>query len=165
MISPDSIKKILLFQELTDEEIATMLSMATPRVFPSQAVIIREGEPGDSMFIMCEGEVEITKRLTLVMSEDTPQERVMIRLKAEDGVSFGEMALLENETRSATVTALTECRLLELKGHDLLKLVNQDHSLGVKILLQLARILSNHLRKANLDVVKLTTALAVALGG
>jgi CRP-like cAMP-binding protein len=165
MITSDSLKKIFLFQDLADEEITRVLSLATPRAFPAQAIIIQEGEPGDSMFIMSEGEVEITKRLTIVMSEDTPQERLMIRLKAEDGVSFGEMALLENETRSATVTALTDCRLLELKGEDLLALIFQDHHLGVKILLRLAQLLSRHLRKANLDVVKLTTALAVALGG
>jgi len=42
-----------------------------------------------------------------VLDEDTPKERVMIRLKAESGVYFGEMALLESETRSATVTAST----------------------------------------------------------
>jgi len=164
-MSTEFFQKIFLFQDLSPPDIAKVLALTTPRHFPAQTVIIREGEPGDSMYIMREGEVEITKRLTMVLAEDTPKERVMIRLKAEDGVSFGEMALLENEVRSATVTALTDCHLLELTRQDFLDLVHQDQSLGVRLLLRLAQLLSRHLRKANLDIVKLTTALAVSLGG
>ena len=114
---------------------------------------------------MQEGEVEITKQLTLTLDEDTPKERVMIRLKAENGVYFGEMALLENETRSATVTALSDCSVLELHQQDFLELIEQNPAMGVKLLLRLAQVLSQHLRKTNQDVVKLTTALAVSLGG
>jgi CRP/FNR family cyclic AMP-dependent transcriptional regulator len=89
----------------------------------------------------------------------------MIRLKAENGVYFGEMALLESEIRSATVTALTDCSLLELHQKDFLELIAQNPAMGVKLLLRLSQILSRHLRKTNQDVVKLTTALAISLGG
>jgi CRP/FNR family transcriptional regulator, cyclic AMP receptor protein len=158
-------RKIFLFQDLEDQEIEQVLARTRPREFPAGRVIINEGEPGESMFIMIEGEVEITKQLTLVLDEDTPKERVMIRLKAEDGVYFGEMSLLESEARSATVTASTDCRLLELTQQDFLELTRQDAAMGVKLLLRLAQLLSRHLRKTNQDVVKLTTALAISLGG
>ncbi len=158
-------RKIYLFQDLEEEEIHQVLNRTSLREFPAGAVIIQEGEPGDSLFIMQAGEVEITKQLTLVLDEDTPKERVMIRLNAENGVYFGEMALLENETRSATVTALTDCSLLELRQKDFLELIEQNPVMGVKLLLRLAQVLSRHLRKTNQDVVKLTTALAVSLGG
>jgi CRP/FNR family cyclic AMP-dependent transcriptional regulator len=158
-------RKIYLFQDLEEDEVQQVLNRTSLRKFPAGAVIVNEGEPGDSLFIMRTGEVEITKQLTLVLDEDTPKERVMIRLKAENGVYFGEMALLENETRSATVTALTDCSLLELHRKDFLDLVGQHPHMGVKMLLRLAEILSRHLRKTNQDVVKLTTALAVSLGG
>jgi CRP/FNR family cyclic AMP-dependent transcriptional regulator len=158
-------RKIYLFQDLEEDEVQQVLNRTSLRKFPAGAVIVNEGEPGDSLFIMQAGEVEITKQLTLVLDEDTPKERVMIRLKAENGVYFGEMALLENETRSATVTALTDCSLLELHRKDFLDLVGQHPPMGVKMLLRLAEILSRHLRKTNQDVVKLTTALAVSLGG
>ena len=157
--------KINLFQDLNQEELEHVLSHTQTRQFPADSIIIEEGETGDSMFIMLSGEVEITKRLTLVLDEDTPKERVMIRLKAENGVYFGEMALLENETRSATVTALTDCSLLELHQKDFLDLIWHNPVMGVKLLLRLAEVLSRHLRKTNQDVVKLTTALAVSLGG
>jgi CRP/FNR family transcriptional regulator, cyclic AMP receptor protein len=158
-------RKIYLFQDLEEGEIHRVLSRTILRNFPSGDVIIREGERGDSLFIMQSGEVEITKQLTLVLDEDTPKERVFIRLNAENGVYFGEMALLENETRSATVTALTDCTLLELHQKEFLDLIERNPAMGIKLLLRLAQVLSRHLRKTNQDVVKLTTALAVSLGG
>jgi CRP-like cAMP-binding protein len=165
MVDASFYRKIFLFQDLEEEELHQVLGRTASREFPAGTIILQEGEPGDSMFIMCHGEVEITKKLTLTLEEDTPKERVMIRLKAEDGVSFGEMALLEEEARSATVTAQTDCLLLELNREEFLGLVHQNPAMGLKLLLRLAQLLSRHLRKTNADVVKLTTALAVALGG
>jgi CRP/FNR family transcriptional regulator, cyclic AMP receptor protein len=164
-MNPAILRKIYLFQDLEEEELHQVLGRTSHRNFPGEAVIIQEGDHGDSLFIMTSGEVEITKQLTLVLDEDTPKERVMIRLNAEDGVYFGEMALLENETRSATVTALTDCSLLELHQRDFLDLIGQNPPMGLKLLLRLAQLLSRYLRKTNQDVVKLTTALAISLGG
>jgi CRP/FNR family cyclic AMP-dependent transcriptional regulator len=165
MLDAAFFRKIFLFQDLEENEIHQVLSHTAPRNFSSGDIIIQEGDPGNSLFIMQSGEVEITKQLTLVLDEDTPKERVFIRLNAENGVYFGEMALLENETRSATVTALTDCSLLELHQKDFLDLIERNPAMGVKLLLRLAQVLSRHLRKTNQDVVKLTTALAVSLGG
>jgi CRP/FNR family cyclic AMP-dependent transcriptional regulator len=159
------LRKIFLFQDLTEDEMEQVLSRTQTRNFCCDSVIIEEGETGDSMFIMLSGEVEITKRLTLELDEDTPKERVMIRLRAEDGVYFGEMSLLENEARSATVTARSDCVLLELRQKDFLDLMQHQPAMGVKLLLRLAQVLSGHLRKTNQDLVKLTTALAISLGG
>jgi CRP/FNR family cyclic AMP-dependent transcriptional regulator len=162
---PEFLRKIFLFHDLSEDEMGHVLSCTQTRNFLADSVIIEEGKTGDSMFIMLSGEVEITKRLTLELDEDTPKERVMSRLKAEDGVYFGEMTLLESETRSATVTALTSCVLLELHQKEFLALIHRRPIMGVKLLLRLAQVLSGHLRKTNQDVVKLTTALAISLGG
>lgn len=158
-------RRIFLFQDLDDLEIEQVLERTHRRLVSAGDVIIQEGEPGDSMYIMVSGEVEITKQLTLVLDEDTPKERVMIRLKAEDGVYFGEMSLLEDAPRSATVTASADCCLLELFQADFLEVIQHKPTMGSKLLLRLAQLLSRHLRKTNQDVVKLTTALAISLGG
>jgi CRP-like cAMP-binding protein len=165
MVDLSLYRKIFLFQDLEEEELKQVLDRTSSREYPAGSVILEEGQPGDSMFIMCQGEVEITKALTLILEEDTPKEKVMVRLRAEDGVCFGEMALLENEARSATVTASTPCTLLELHQQEFLALVRENPGMGLKILLRLAQVLSRYLRKSNQDVIKLTTALAVALGG
>ena len=156
--------KIFLLQDMNAEEINEVLRIAKPQTFPAGEVIIREGEAGTTMFIMGKGEVEITKRLGIVLDEEVPRERIIIRLRADEGVCFGEMALLENEPRSATVTAATECHLWEIGQEEFMALIQQNRDLGCKILLRLAQLLSRHLRKTNQDMVKLTTAMAIALG-
>ncbi len=157
--------KIFLFQDLDNQALEEILALAVPREYEAGEVIVREGEPGDTLFIMESGEVEITKALTLVLDEEVPKERLMVRLTAEDGGCFGEMALLENEVRSATVSAVTPCRLLELHRDDFLDYVRAHPQEGCQLLLRLAQRLSSYLRKSSQDVVKLTTALAIALGG
>lgn len=171
MVDKAFFRKIFLFRDLSEDEMEEVLSWTQTRKFPAEAVIIEEGEMGDSMFIMLSGEVAITKRLIAGLDEDLPKERVMERLKAEDGVYFeemtlfGEMTLLENEVRSATVTARSECVLLELHQKDFMDLIQRRPDLGVKLLLCLTKGLSARLRKTSKDVIKLTTALAISLGG
>jgi CRP/FNR family cyclic AMP-dependent transcriptional regulator len=164
MVDQQFFQKIFLLQDMDAGELQEILKIARPQTYTAGTMIIQEGEAGTSMFIMREGEVDITKRLGLVLDEEVPRERIIIRLKADEGVCFGEMALLENEPRSATVTAATECRLLEIGREDFLGLIQQNRDLGCKLLLRLAQLLSRHLRKTNQDMVKLTTAMAIALG-
>ena len=66
--------------------------------FPAGSVIIREGEEGNKMFVVMEGEVEITIKGRLIA-------------KAKRGEIVGEMALINPDLRSATVTALTDTRM------------------------------------------------------
>jgi CRP/FNR family cyclic AMP-dependent transcriptional regulator len=171
MVDNALLRKIFLFRDLSEDEMEDLLSRTQSRDFSAGDVIIKEGELGESMFIMLSGEVAITKRLILGLQKDTPKERVMDRLKAEDGIYFeemtlfGEMTLLENEVRSATVTALSDCVLLELYQQDFLDLIQKRPALGVKLLLRLAQGLSARLRKTSKDVVKLTSALAISLAG
>jgi CRP-like cAMP-binding protein len=87
----------------------------------------------------------------------------MNRLNSGDGVTLGEMALIENDVRSANVTASTDCRMLELSKEKAFLLFNQNPDMGVKILFRLSQLLSKRLRKSDADIVKLTTALVVAL--
>lgn len=157
------IRKNHILKDLTDEELHLILMATTPRRFQTEAVIMREGEAGDVMYILCEGQVAITKRLILELSEDTPKEKVMVRFRAEEGVILGEMALIESDVRSATVTALTPCLMLELTKDKFYQLLEKYPKIGVKILLRLAQSLSQRLRKNSNELVKVTTALAIAL--
>jgi CRP/FNR family transcriptional regulator, cyclic AMP receptor protein len=159
----DTLKKIFILQDLEERELAIVQEGSVPRVFPAGSVILSEGDPGEEMYFLLSGEVEVTKRLLLPIDRATLPERIMNRQNAGDGVTLGEMALIENEVRSANVTASSECRLLELSKEKAFFLFNQNPAMGVKILFRLSQLLSGRLRKSDADIVKLTTALVVAL--
>jgi CRP/FNR family transcriptional regulator, cyclic AMP receptor protein len=157
------IRKNHLLKDLSEKELHLILAATTPREFQEAEIILHEGDAGDVMYIMCDGSVEITKRLILELSEDAPRDKVMIRFRAEEGVVLGEMALIESDVRSATVTTLSPCLMLELTKEKFYLLLEQHPEIGVKILLRLAQSLSQRLRKSSDDLVKVTTALAIAL--
>lgn len=157
------LKNMFILQDLQEEELRQVLAASSFREFSKGTVVMAEGEPGDTMVFLLEGEVEVTKRLLLPVDQNALLERIMNRLKSGDGVSLGEMALIENDVRSANVTASTDCRMLELRQENAFRLFNQNPAMGVKILFRLSQLLSKRLRKSDEDIVKLTTALVVAL--
>ncbi len=79
-------KKIFLFQDLEGDEVDQVAGSTSSYEFPAGSIILREGEEGDSMFIMCQGEVEITKRLTLELDEDPLELRGRSAPNVREGV-------------------------------------------------------------------------------
>ena len=101
-----------LFSDLNAAEIADILKLLRAQIFEPGDVIIRRGEPGHSIYFIAAGEVEI----------ELPKKR----LRLEAGHFFGEMAVLKNTKRSATVTAATRTNLLILEAHELHALMERD---------------------------------------
>ena len=131
-------------------------------------MITREGDSGDSMFILLQGEVEISKSLFLspLASEESLQEKALITLSEKQHAFFGEMALfLENPERSASIRALHSCKLVVLQKDALLTILNNDHTIGSIIYHNIATVLTQRLIKSNKDILKLTTAFSLALEG
>jgi CRP/FNR family cyclic AMP-dependent transcriptional regulator len=128
-------------------------------------VILKEGEAGETMYIMEEGMVEISK--TLVMQrgreEATGRDKILTKLSAEDHAIFGEVALFEQSKRTATVVALTDCRMLEISKSGFLRLAEENPRIGYKITRNIVQLLCSRLRKTDEDTIKLTTALSIAL--
>lgn len=128
-------------------------------------MILKEGEVGDTMYIIAEGTVEVSKTLVMKMAREDFQDRdkILTKLSAEDHAIFGEVALFEQNKRTATVVALTDCWLWEISKSDFLRLAEQNPRIGYKITRNIAQLLCSRLRKANEDTIKLTTALSMAL--
>ena len=76
---------------------------------------------------------------------------------------FGDMAMFENEVRSATLTASADCLLFEIKREDFERLTGRDCALGYKLVRKIAEVLCQRVRQGNQDILKLTTALSIAL--
>jgi CRP/FNR family cyclic AMP-dependent transcriptional regulator len=161
----EKLTKAPLFKGLTEEEMGRVLSVAREIKWGEGDTVITEGELGETMYIIYSGSVRVSKRLTLPQFSDErgQSEKTLIKLDAVEPIVVGEVAMLTKAERSATITALKECLALEIYGPDLAKLCEGDTKIGFKIMGNLAQVLSERLRQANRDVVRLATALSVAL--
>ena len=159
------LKTIPILGDLDDTEVVEVLKIAHRVQFPRGKVILKEGEAGETLYIIEEGTVEVTKSLVLKRGPEDFQDRdkILTKLSAEDHAIFGEVALLEQGKRTATVVALTDCRLLEISRFDFLKLAERNPKIGYKVTRNIAQLLCARLRKADEDTIKLTTALSIAL--
>jgi CRP/FNR family cyclic AMP-dependent transcriptional regulator len=161
------IKETFIFNDLDEQEVAGILKIAKERRFSKGETIMQEGQEGDSMYIVADGDVEVSKTLAMKGGEGdfTKREKILKRFKAEDNVVFGEIAMIDRENRSASVVTTTDCILLEIRREDLLGLMEKRPQMGIKILKRIAQLLASRLRQSSQDVIRLTTALSIALSG
>jgi CRP-like cAMP-binding protein len=89
------------------------------QILPARQVVVRRDEPADAMFFIMSGEVEV----------DVSPEPVRLG----KGQYFGEIALIKDTLRTATVTTLSECQMLSLEVHDFRKLIDQYPDLKAAI--------------------------------
>ncbi len=158
------IKKTFIFNDLDEQEVADILKITTQKRFSKGEVIMQEGREGDTMYIVVDGNVEVSKTLTMKMGEEsTEREKILTRFKAEDGVVFGEMSMIDHGNRSTSAVSTTDCILLEIKRADFLDLIEKRPQMGVKILKRIAELLASRVRQSSQDVIRLTTALSIAL--
>jgi len=153
-LSHQKIKETDLFAALTDDEISALVENMDVINVKVGENIIKEGDRGTDMYILYEGHVEVKKHTLNAIEEYT-----VLKLSEIDKAFFGEQSLVDSEARSATVTALQDCILLKLGKKNFDKLCTQNPSLGYKVYNEISKILSQRLRKANLDIVTLFDAL------
>lgn len=157
------LRTVALFDGLNDDQINQVAAIVFKESVPAGSNILQEGEEGDRMYIIQEGTAEVSRTLTLKVTRNDfgQKEKTFIRLSP--GFFFGEMALLENDVRSATVATITDCTLFVIDQINFNGLCESYPDIGYKILRNIARTISGRLRRTNQDVLKLTTALSLAL--
>lgn len=106
---------IPLFSDLNEQELQSLLSHTQSQTFPMGSLICREGEGGDSLFVISRGEVSITKQV--------PKGREVRVRNLRDGDFFGEFGFFVDQKRHATVRAVTECEILEISKNALNKMI------------------------------------------
>lgn len=129
-------ERVKAFHGLAQAEIADVLARAEKCTYESGMTIVSEGSVGHHMYLILEGEALVTKRGRHGKVE-------LARLMPADG--FGEMALADKETSSATVTALSRCVLVRIGENAL----NVSPEIGLKIFRNIAHVLSSRLRQAD----------------
>ena len=166
-VDSKQLSEFSLFDGLKKHELDLVAKLITCREIDPGAVIIREDETGTEMYLLTEGVVDIHKTLTIVTSKNEfgKKERSFIRLTGGDHCFFGELALFGNGRRSATVKAVNKCSLMVIKGTEFHNLCSGNPRIGYVVVTNIAVGLAENLRKTNEDVIKLTTALSLALSG
>ena len=135
------LKSVALFAGLPDEVFAHLTDTLRPRRLAPGSVVFREGDAARALFVLLEGELEVTKQ-----SRRGTEARVAI-LGPTD--TFGEMSLLDMQPRSATVRTLSPVRIVEFGADALDELYRKDVKAYALLVLNLARDLSRRLRVAD----------------
>ncbi|MFW5882905.1 MAG: cyclic nucleotide-binding domain-containing protein [Verrucomicrobiota bacterium] len=139
-----------LFRGLSEGHMRSVFAHMFQHEFPAGESIISEGSRGESLFLIADGRVGVWKRQN---SSGEVYEEKLCELGA--GEIFGEMALLENERRSATVRTLQPSVLLSLSREHLENFNTMDPEIYVCILRNLASIVSRRLRTLDSKYVNL----------
>jgi sulfate permease, SulP family len=141
--------RIEVFAHMNEQEHAILKSILKSLEYRQGETVIREGDPGTELYIIARGSASV--RLTLPGSERTTR-----LITFSPGTVFGELALLDQEARSATVTADNDLTCYVLALHDFHTLTLQHPAIAIKLLSNLARELSGRLRRANRTIYQLT---------
>jgi len=155
------LKQIPLFEEIKDNDtfIRSLVDICKIREYKAGETIIKEDDMGAEMFVVYQGVVEILKRTR------AGDNYTVVTLKAEYNVFFGELALIDDDKRSATVQASEDSVFLVITKSDFLKLGNEHPNIGLPIARSIAKILAGRLRKTNSDMMTIFDALVNEIGG
>jgi len=115
-----------LFEHLSDEDRARLAEVIDLRRLGAGETLFTTGEPGESLYVVRSGEVEL-------FIKDTAGQKIPLAI-ASPGEVFGELALLDRSPRTATAIGLTECALLELDRDDLLMLFQKSPTAALRLL-------------------------------
>lgn len=123
-----------------------METNALGKIFEDGEIILRQGDYGDCMYVIQDGQVEIIREL------DDNRVRLAVRQK---GDFFGEMAIFEREVRSATVRALGKARVLTIDKKNFLRRIHEDPSMAYRMV----QTMSRRIRELSIEVTQLRMAL------
>src|SRR6266850_7905566 len=110
----DFLASITMFEHLNEDDLIALAKVIDELKVPEGHTLFQTGDPGDSLFIVRSGQIEL-------FIKDTAGQRIVLTT-AESGDMFGELAMLDSGSRTATALALTECDVLVLDRDDLILL-------------------------------------------
>jgi CRP-like cAMP-binding protein len=120
-----SISNVPLFSEMRVQDLITLSMVTGTKRFSRGEVVVREGDPGEALYLVIKGELCVMKGL------GTDQEVFLDRIRKND--FFGELALIDRMTRSATVKAESDCHLLVLMEENFTGILREFPSISLNI--------------------------------
>ena len=157
----NKLKQIPIFEAIShsDDHMRDLQQICTLRKVRAGETIIKEGDLGDEMFVVYTGAVEIRKRTR------AGDNYTVVILKAEYNVFFGELALIDDDRRSATVIATEDSEFLVITKEDFVRFGDSHPSIGLPVTRAIAKILAGRLRKTTDDMLTIFDALVSEIHG
>lgn len=140
-----TLARIPLFAYCTERELLAIAGLTRPIRYRSGAVIFREGDQGQGLYLVVAGSMSVQK-----------EGREIARLST--GANFGEMSMLDEPRRSATVRAIEDSELLLITRDAFFSLLRRDPTLAVKVLWNMLLRISANLRATSESLARLTGA-------
>jgi CRP/FNR family cyclic AMP-dependent transcriptional regulator len=135
------LKGVAIFQDLDEGELARVSEVCRTQDFISGEYVFKEGEPGNRLYLVIDGEVRISR-----MIPGSGEEALAILKK---GALFGEMAVFDRSERSTDAISNGGCKLLSISRSDFELLLDFNRELAYKVLWSCTRLLSSRLRATN----------------
>lgn len=155
MIKKGSVEEILSkvpsFADLTSRELKEVAAIVHKREYLRGEPVFYQGDPGLGMYIVQKGEVSIT-----LTTKDGKTNEIAV---LGEGDFFGELALIDEAPRSANAICKTDCFLIGFFRPDLFELIEKKPSLGIKIVLKLAEIVTQRLRRTDEELSRLRSQI------
>jgi len=144
----EAIKNANIFDGLKNKELKFVQTMVYLRKFNKGEYIFKKSNPGNGMYIILKGEVQI-------IDENKKDQKQNLLATLVDGEFFGELSLLDESPRSASALCSDYTEALGFFRSDLLDITNRKPLIGSKIVLNVARILGERLRVTNNKLYKI----------
>lgn len=126
----DFLKSVNIFSDLSDSELKSIQELCKTRKYPKNSMIILEEEMGDVVFIVMSGTVKITR------VNDEGKEVILAMLGS--GEVFGEMAILDGESRSANALSQENCEVVTINREDFLNLLKTNNKVSLNLMTEFA---------------------------
>jgi len=140
----DFLSTVSIFSEIDQDSLNEVSKITTERKYPKGSMIILEEEYGDKLFIVQSGTVKITR------VNDEGKEVILALLGSSE--IFGEMAILDGESRSANVLAQEACSLLVISSEDFIHILKKNFKVSFALMSELAK----KIRKSDLQIEALS---------
>jgi CRP/FNR family transcriptional regulator, cyclic AMP receptor protein len=123
--------RVPAFSALAQDDLARVADVAVPRTFGAGAVVFREGDPSNTCYIVRSGHARAIR--------EHPDGRSITLANFGPGDIFGELAMFDDESRSATVETLEPTEVIAILGGDMHRLLREHSDIAVKLLAALGR--------------------------